>query len=269
MTPYQFSRASQRQRMLAGLNTLGFAIPPTAESLAAGRVASNSAIDLKVGNATVSSMNLSSAAQANTVAAPGLQKGLVRSTLQAPAVGSGIDARNASASKLLTAAGDTLNLRQGSLTALPAKSGFLPGSTINPTRPDVAESPFLKVDSRLERAKTQVAFSTERSTAGQQLVESTKPKSEPVVTGGSTESNDGRSTGSTPTTSTPDPRSSFLDTRPPIRDDRDLREDFRPPDLGPPLFPQVQQVAPSRFPTAMVVAGVGVVGLLAFLFLRK
>lgn len=271
MTPYQFSRTSHRQRMLAGLNTLGFAIPPTVESQRAGMLTPNLGMDVKVGGATVGSM--SAVQKANTLAAPGEFKSLIGGTLSASRVGSGIDARAGSAQMMLTAAGDKLNLRANSLTNLPPKTGFLPGSTINPTRPDITPNPFNKVNPDLQRAMDRVRFpDTPRTTTGQDLIDSTRPKADPVMPGGSSPSNDGRSTTTPPVTSTPDPRASFTDQRPPVRDDRALgpeavvpREDLEIifPELSDPLAER------KRFPVGMVLAGVAAVGLVGFLMLRK
>lgn len=291
MTPYQFSRASPRQRMLAGLNTLGFAIPPTMEAAReaqrAGTVQANLAVDLKRSGATVATQSAiptsdrvatAKVAAATAVAPAGTFKTLIASTWAEKSVGSGIDGRASSAQALLTPSADTLNLREGSLTALPPKSKTLPGSTINPTRPGIVPNPFEKVDPRLERAMDATRFSTERTTKGADLVQSTRPKADPVGTSStSTNESDGRSTNVPPVTSTPDPRSSFTDSsRPPIRDDGALRPDARErepldvlPDPGT-MFPELNLPQARRpFPVGMAIAGVGVVGFIAYMLLRK
>lgn len=268
MTPYQFSRTPHRQRMLAGLNTLGFAIPPTQESIRAGALMPNLGVDLKVGGATVGSM--SAIQQANTLAPSGTFKNLIGGTLQDGPVSSGIDARNSSAGKLLTAAGDQLDLRSGSLLNMPPKTGFLPGSTINPGRPDITVNPFNNRPP-IDLNRLPSMPSTPRKTTGEDMINSMKPKSDPVLPGSSS-NNDVRTTNTPPVTSTPDPRASFTDQRPPVPGDR-LGPDDRPAvreDLEV-IFPELvgDITTEKKFPVAMVVAGVGVVGLIAFLLLRK
>jgi hypothetical protein len=132
-TPSQFSRLSQRQRMLAGLNTLGFVNPPTQASEAMGlRLPANQGVTVRA----------ASGAQLATVAAPpGLFKRLIGSTLQAPEVSSGIDTRNSAAALMLTAAGDTLDMRTGSVLC-PPQYTRLPSSNIRPNRPNVIRNPY-------------------------------------------------------------------------------------------------------------------------------
>ena len=267
MTPFAFNRLNQRQRMLAGLNALGMAIPPTTGSVAGkGLLAMpNQAVDVKQGGAVVGT---TARMKANVLAPAGALKRAVTSTLTQPTTSSGIDARNTSATQLLTASADQLNLKRSTVKNPPTYSK-LPGSNTTPTQPTVAPNPVNSeyLDKRLAAEKRalerQLAYQSKRAREGAALVQDALAKAKESA--GPTEGRETRSKEDTTRTAassndfTRDPRTgSGADYRP--------SDFYEPPDLtlldAPPL------AEPKKFPTLEVVAGVGVFALVAYLFLK-
>lgn len=273
MTPFAFNRLNQRQRMLAGLNALGMAIPPTTGSVEnkANYIAMpNQAVDVKQGGAVVGSTALQ---KANVLAPAGALKRAVTSTLTQPTTSSGIDARNTSATQLLTASADQLNLRRSTVKNPPTYSK-LPGSNITPTVPNVAPNPVNNayLDKQLATAKRalerQMAYQSKREREGAALVQDALDKAKesagPTYEGQETRREETTRTGTASGDPARDPRTgSGAGYRP-----SDFYEPVQPlPDLTlldapPPL------AAPKKFPTLEVVAGVGVFALVAYLFLK-
>ncbi len=143
MTPFQHSRMGHKQRMLAGLGTLGFVNPPTTglnKNMAL--LPSAQGFDTKTNGVTT---NFTPLMKANTLAPPSTMKNLVGGTLQQPNVGSGIsapiDLRNAAATKQLTPSFDKLNTKSNSLFNPAPPALNLPGSNITPSNPGIINTP--------------------------------------------------------------------------------------------------------------------------------
>lgn len=268
MTPFAFNRLNQRQRMLAGLNALGMAIPQTTGSVEnkANYIAMpNQAVDVKQGGAVVGSTALM---KANVLAPAGALKRAVTSTLTQPTTSSGIDARNTSATQLLTASADQLNLKRSTVKNPPTYSK-LPGSNTTPTQPTVAPNPINNayLDKKLAAEKRalerQMAYQSKREREGAALIQDALDKAKesagPTYEGQETRSKEDTTRANTAS----DPRTgSGAGYRP-----SDFYEPVKLPDLTlldapPPL------AAPKKFPTLEVVAGVGVFALVAYLFLK-